>query len=162
MSTKPVNLFLSWCHKDLAVKTDLIDRLGDELRILKDVDVQWWEDSHLLCGEEFGPAIHGRIDEADYGVMLLTPAYVASSFVERYEWPRFIGDAADKGALPVAVGRLAAFDGSRDYRGVERHQVFFLDGRTYSQLRGRRPEFAQRLATEIRRRVLDLGGYRSL
>ena len=162
MSTKSVSLFLSWCHRDVVLKNDLIGNLGDNLSILKDVDLQWWEDSDLLCGEEFGLEIQSRIDEADYGLMLLTPAYLTSTFVERYEWPRFIGTAADKGALPVALGHLAAFDGSRNYRGVEKHQVFSLDGRAYSQLRGRRPEFAQRLATEIRRRILGLGGYRSL
>jgi hypothetical protein len=162
MGPQPVNIFLSWSRKNVALKNHLVDLLQDDLAILRDVDLRWWEDSHLLCGEEFGPEIQARIDQADYGLMLLTPAYLNSTFVEQYEWPRFIGAKADKGALPVALSQLAAFDGSRDFRGIEKHQVFFLEGCAYSQLRGRRPEFAQRLATEVRRRILGRGGYRSL
>jgi hypothetical protein len=162
MSAPTVNVFLSWCHRDAAEKERLVPLLTDQLALLADVRVRWWEDSHLLCGEQFGPEIGQRIAESDYGLMLLSPAYFASSFISKHELPRFVGADGDRGALPVALKRLAASDGARNYRGVEQRQVFFLRGRSFGEQNGRRDEFAEQLATEIRRRVLNLGGYRSL
>lgn len=37
------------------------------LGVFTDLDVEWWEDSYLTCGEELTPGIVDRLDEADYG-----------------------------------------------------------------------------------------------
>jgi hypothetical protein len=157
-----VRLFLSWTHRDARAKEDLVPRLTDQLALLSGVAVVWWEDSHLLCGEDLGDDIRHSIDGCDYGLLLLSPAYFRSSFIAEHELPRFIGPTADKKALPVILTRLAAFDGTRNYRGVEKRLVFSLCGKGFTQFSGRRDEFAEKLATEIRRRVLGLGGYRPL
>ena len=161
-SPKTASIFLRWCHKDQALKDALVAQLEDELAILDGLTISWWQDSHLTCGERFLPEILDRLDECDYGLLLLSSAYLRSAFIAKYELPRFVGPSADKGALPVALGLLPPLDGTRTYRGIEEHQIHRLDGRSCSQLRGRRAEFAQTLATEIRRRVLGLGGYRTL
>jgi hypothetical protein len=148
------HLFLSWAHADQRAKDALIGLLATNLRILSGMDLRWWEDSDILVGEDWRRRILARLDECDYGVLLLSPAFYASGFITGQELPRFIGDLATKGALPVALKRVP-LDGSRDLHGVDRHQVFTMNGRAFDELRGNgRERFALDLATAIRARVL--------
>jgi hypothetical protein len=147
-------LFLSWSHQDLGLKDDLVRRLTPSLSILQDMRIGWWEDSDLLTGEDFRSAIATELAGCDYGVLLLSPSYLASAFVAAYELPRFAGPAADKGALPVAL-RPLPLDGSRELRGIEQLMIFRHRGKAFSELSGAgRDAFASELATQIRRRIL--------
>ena len=59
-------IFLSWCHQDKALKEALLRDLLPALGVFTDLDVEWWQDSHLTCGEELTAGIVGRLDEADF------------------------------------------------------------------------------------------------
>ena len=134
-------LFLSWCHTDQRMKDTLTALLTPNLRILRGVELQWWEDSDLHIGEDWRRRILARLGECDYGVLL-------------HERPHFGGELAAKGALPVALKQVP-LDGSRDLHGVDRHQIFTAGGRAFAQLRGSdRDRFAVNLATAVRARVL--------
>lgn len=149
------SLFLSWCHEDEALKKDLLRRLVPNLAILNGVRVGWWEDSHLLVGEDLRGAILQRLTDCDYGLLLLSPAYYASAFITAHELPRFTGPLADKAALPVDLRRVP-LDGSRDLYGIDQQVIFRPHGRAYNELTGAaRDGFASELATQIRRRVLS-------
>jgi hypothetical protein len=150
----PVGLFLSWSHQDEALKEDLVRRLTPDLSILSGLRIGWWEDSHLLLGDDLRSAVVGELGNCDYGVLLLSPSYVASPFVTTYELPRFAGPAADKGALPVPL-RPLPLDGSRELHGIEQTLIFRYRGKSFSELNGAgRDGFASELATQIRRRIL--------
>lgn len=158
-----MRIFLSWCHQDEALKERLLRDLLPALGLFTDLSVQWWEDSHLLCGEQLTPSILARIEEADYGLLLLSTRYLGRPFVRRHELPRFAGPAADRGALPVALSPLPARGPDRDLGGVQDQLVFTLDGRSFGELTGhRRVEFANELADAIRRRARGDAGYRAL
>lgn len=151
----PIGLFLSWSHRDLALKDDLVGRLTPNLSILRGVRIGWWEDSHLLLGDDFRTAIAGELGGCDYGVLLMSPSYLASPFVTRYELPRFVGAAADRGALPVALRGPLPLDGSRELHGIEQKMIFQYRGKAFSELNGAgRDAFASELATQVRRRIL--------
>lgn len=156
-------IFLSWCHRNDRLKTALLRDLLPALGIFTDLDVEWWEDSHLTCGEEILPGILDRLDEADFGLLLLSTHYFASPFIREHELPRFAGPDADRGALPVALEPLPGFGGAHDLGGVERQLVFTEDGRSFAELSGhRRTMFANDLAGSIRRRALGQNGYGTL
>lgn len=156
-------IFLSWCHQDRALKEALLCDLLPALGLFTDLTVHWWEDSHLLCGEELTPAIVDRLDEADFGLLLLSTRFFSRPFVRAHELPRFAGPAADKGALPVALSPLPGPGPEHDLGGVEQQLVFSREGRSYAELTGhRRIAFANALAAAIRRRVLGANGYRAL
>jgi len=147
-----VRLFLSWAHRDQTLKDDLVRRLTPNLKSLRGLRVTWWEDSHLLLGKDLGAEIAGELDRCDYGVLLLSPCYVTSPFVLKYELPRFVGPAADKGALTVAL-RPVTMDGSRELHGLEKTMNFHYREKAFSQLGGWRDDFAAELATRILHRV---------
>jgi hypothetical protein len=158
-----MRLFLSWCHQDAALKQALLQDLLPALGIFTDFEVQWWEDNELSCGEELVPGVVDRLDEADFGLLLLSSRYFGRPFIKKYELPRFTGPRADKGALPVALSPLPALSPENDLGGIERRVVFTREGRSFAELSGaRRTIFANDLAASIRRRALSLNGYRAL
>ncbi len=157
---RKANIFLSWCHQDRVPKDRLMADLQPALALFRDLDIRWWEDSHLSCGEEFAARILDRVDEADFGLLLLSPRYFVRPFIRTHELPRFAGAHADRGSLPVALTPLPIGE-EYDLGGVERQMVFTLDGRAFAQMRGPgRQIFANRLAESIRRRILGEDRYR--
>jgi hypothetical protein len=157
-------IFVSWCHQDKALKEALLHDLRPALGVFTNFGVEWWEDSHLTCGEEeLTAGIVDRLDEADFGLLLLSTRFFGRPFIRQHELPRFAGPRADKGSLPVALSPLPAFGPERNLGGVERQLVFTRDGKSFAELSGaRRTSFANDLAAAIRRRALSLTGYRAL
>ena len=151
-------LFLSWARTDMVAKDALIGPLLDHLKILSDVEVEWWEDSHLQMGVEWRRELLARLDGCDYGVLLLSPAFLGSSFILEEELPQFVGDGSTKGALPVALKQVP-LDGTRKLAGMGDLQVFRDgEGRCFTQTRGAvRERFVLDLATAIRRRLVSEG-----
>lgn len=158
-----VRLFLSWAHADAKLKASLVALLSDELRIMRGVDFLWWEDSHTRIGEPWRREILTRLDECDYALQLTSPSFFASRFIVEYELGPFVGEEPCKLALPIGL-RPVALSGEAELHGVERLQIFRLDGKCYSELSrpAERDRFARELAGEIRRRVLQQGAWRSL
>lgn len=153
-------LFLSWCHRNETLKAELLDLLKPRLKILGDVSVLWWEDSDIEIGEPFRRAILKRLDEADYGLQLLSVEFFASDFIVSEELPPFVSGA--KPALPVGLCRFP-LDGTFDLQGIDALQIYTLEGKFFSELRGhRRQDFATGLATKIRSRILGLPAWSAL
>jgi len=156
-------IFVSWCHQDKALKEALLRDLLPALGCFTDLDVEWWEDSHLTCGEELTTGILDRLNEADYGLLLLSTRYFGRPFIKKHELPRFAGLRPDKGSLPVALSPLPAFGPEHDLGGIERQLVFTRDDRSFAELSGaRRTRFANDLAAAVRRRALSQNGYVAL
>jgi hypothetical protein len=162
MATQTVRIFLSWCHRDKPAVHALVHDLRPTLRLFTDLKVEWWQDSHLMCGEEFTPAIRDRIDEADFGLLLVSSHYLASTFIRDHELPRFSGPDADRGPLPVKLTPLPPFSSAYDFGGLDKLNMFSLDGKAYTETRAnRRTDFTNHLAEAIRRRALGMNGYSS-
>jgi hypothetical protein len=160
---RSVRIVLSWCHRDRRLKDLLLRELLPALGLFRDLEVQWWEDSHLTCGEEFTPNIVARFGEADFGLLLLTSAYLASPYIREHELPRFSGPLADKGSMPVALGPLPPLTSHRDLGGVEQQLIFGQEHGSFATLSGvKRTIFANALADAVRARVLNLNGFRPL
>jgi hypothetical protein len=159
----PKRIFLSWAHLDRRLKDALLTDLLPALSLLRDARIEWWQDSHLTCGEDLVPGIVDRLDEADYGLLLLSTRYFGRSFILEHELPRFAGPGADKGALPVVLSPLPGFGPEWTLHGVERQVVFTQGGRSFAELpAARRTVFANELAAAVQRRLLGLNGYQPL
>ncbi|MCK9896199.1 toll/interleukin-1 receptor domain-containing protein [Frankia sp. AgB32] len=146
------SIFVSWCHRDVTYKDKLLDRL--HLGTLADVEITSWQDSDLRIGENWEGRILDQLAACDYGLLLLSPAFFASSYILTKELPRLLGPDADK-VLPVMLRRVE-LDGSRRLYGVDARQIYTgAGGRSFTETRGAsRERFALGLASEIRRRIL--------
>jgi hypothetical protein len=145
-------LFVSWCHDDADAKKALLGQLY--LGTLDGVEIERWEDSDLLVGADWRTEIRRRLDACDYGLLLLSPGFLASAFIRDEELPRLLGPEVDK-VIPVMLKHVP-LDGSRKLLGLETRQIFTgPGGRAFTASRGpARERFALELATAIRARVL--------
>ena len=103
-----------------------------------------------------------RLDEADFGLLLLSTRYFGRPFIQQHELP-FAGPRADKESLPVALSLLPAFGPELNLGDVEHQLIFTRDATSFADLSGAwRTRFANDLATAIRRRARSVNGYRPL
>lgn len=157
-------MLLSWSHKDKKAKNDLLDRLAIQLNCLTGISAAWWQDSHIHIGTPWRQEIFTHLDECDFGVQFISPAFFGSSFIVRHEIPPFVGPAPRKHAIPVGLKPIR-LDGSTNMHGIDALQLFRLDHKHfYTELSSdnRRDRFAADLAMEIRRRILGEDGWRKL
>lgn len=159
----PTRLFLSWAHADVTLKTKLVALLSDQLRIMRGVRFEWWEDSHINSGEQWRREILTRLDESDYTVQLTSPSFFASRFIVEHELPPFVGERPLKAALPVGL-RPVPLTGEAELHGLDRLQIFKLDGKCFSELTtgAQRDRFVRELAGEMRRRILGTDAWRTV
>lgn len=149
--------FLSWASDDKGLKEDLLVRLSPHLAIFKEIEFAWWEMSDIQAGKRWRQDILARIAECSLGVSLISPHFMASGFIRSEEIPPFFGAGAVKKVVPVGL-RPISFDAKAyNLLGVDEQQIFRLDGKSFSELRGhKRDAFALKLADQIRARILDL------
>ncbi|WP_239335615.1 TIR domain-containing protein [Frankia sp. CiP3] len=150
--TIEASLFVSWAHDDKAAKETLLAGLA--LDALSGVRLTRWEDSDLLLGADWNEEILTRLADCDYGLLLVSPKFLASSYIRGTELPRLLGPGRGK-AIPVMLKEVP-LDGSFDLRGLAERQIFTgADGRGFPKTKSRNQEqFLIGLASQIRRRVL--------
>lgn len=117
--------FLSYAHADN--NSGLVDRLDDRLRPLCNIATPepfelWRDNSSVLVGERFADKILGALDEADYGLLLLSPNFLNSDFIRRHELPRILAKAGGNRVIPVLLRRVPW--SVVDDAGIRQHLVF--------------------------------------
>jgi hypothetical protein len=85
MANQPVKIFISYSHKDEALREDL----EGQLAILKNLGkVRIWQDRAIKAGDEWNEKILNAIDSADIILLLVSPRFMASDFCFNKEMPR--------------------------------------------------------------------------
>jgi WD40 repeat protein len=142
--------FVSYAHIDDAECKKLQDILATFFGSAANYTFERWHDKDILLGGEWRAEIQQALDECDFGLLLLSPAFFSSNYIKEKELPTFIRD--HKPAIPVALKRVA-FDGSMDTRGLEHRQVYsdknqrsFLDCRDKKS----QQDFVENLWAKIR------------
>lgn len=112
----------------------------------------WQYREHLLVGERWHQRLQAEAAGCHFGLLLVSPSFLASDYISRHELPHFVGDAG-KPVIPVG---LKPVDLQRhDLKGLEAHQIFRLDSHCFSELttRQQRDRFAIALFAQIEDRL---------
>ena len=121
-----------------------------------------WRDTGLEVGEEWEKRITKARDACDFGLLLVSPAFLASRYITEKELPPFV--SGERPSIPVMLSRV---DFSRhDLKGLEKRQIFqfayegFKGPRAYGECRKqRRDDFIFELFKVIESRLSKgLGG----
>lgn len=159
-----IQLFLSWAHDDAETKELFLRLLRPRLENTRGHKFTWWEDSFILPGEEWKPEILTQLANADYIVQLISPSFLASTFIRKYEIPG-VGEAPLKKTLPVMLVDVP-LDGSMEFHQIDRRQIYCMQqGRNrYSYISRetdyQRNQFVDGFVSRMIDRVEGKTGYR--
>jgi small GTP-binding protein len=86
-ATSALKLFISYSHKDEAFKDELVTMLaGLQRRGLLDA----WHDRRIEAGDEWYKSIQDAMDDCDLSLLLVSPDYLASRFIQAEEQPKLL------------------------------------------------------------------------
>ncbi|MGC1375168.1 MAG: TIR domain-containing protein [Anaerolineales bacterium] len=100
--TTSLKIFISYSHKDEAYKDELVTMLtGLQNRDIVDV----WQDRDIEAGDEWHQSIQGAMDNCDLALLLVSPDYLASRFIQNEEQPKLLQRRKEMQArvIPIIV-----------------------------------------------------------
>jgi hypothetical protein len=155
----PIAVFVSYARADHCTVDTFLQRLIEQWLPSRRYAYTLWRDTgSVLVGERWHDEIQQALADCQIGLLLVSPAFLASQYIAQNELPRFLG----AGATPIIPVMFKAIDLQRhDTRGLEQHQFFRLDNAkafadcTSDVLRRR---FVERLFDQIERRLDRLYG----
>jgi hypothetical protein len=95
-------VFISYSHKDETLKT----RLEAQLSTLKDQGlIDSWHDRQIKVGDDFSSAISAELDRADIVLLLVSPDFLASRYINDIELKRAMErhNAGQARVIPVIL-----------------------------------------------------------
>ncbi|MBZ5521961.1 MAG: TIR domain-containing protein [Acidobacteriia bacterium] len=120
-----VRFFVSYAHKDASLKDKLLESLTICLDTHPQVHFEIWTDGDILPGKQWRAEIQKAMEACDFGLLLVSPAFLASRFITAKELPYFL---EKKQIVPVGL-KTVLFDGNMDLKGLEERQLFLDDRR---------------------------------
>lgn len=85
--TSPFKVFISYSHKDEEFKEELLTMLAG-LRRQGVIDA--WQDRQIEAGDEWNKSIEDAMNECDLALLLVSPEYLASRFIQDEEQPKLL------------------------------------------------------------------------
>jgi TIR domain-containing protein len=95
-STSPLKIFISYSHSDEIFKNELVKMLsGLQRRGIVDT----WQDRRIKPGDEWYKSIQDAMNECDLALLLVSPDYIGSSFIQEEEQPKLV----QRRVVPIIV-----------------------------------------------------------
>lgn len=153
MDKLQVKFFVSYAHANHRAKEQFMALLSEQTAISKRFDYQLWSDSELTLGDHWRDEIARAQAETDFGLLLISPAFLASKFIVEHELPTYL-DHGGKRCFPLM---LAPVDFERhDLKGLQDKQIYRLHSadfnapRAFTDVKGKRKaEFAHGVFAQI-------------
>lgn len=124
--------FVSYARADASHAGKLLDLLRPLWKTSAEISFRPWRDTAILPGERWKEEIGLALEEADFGLLLLSPEFFASDFITKEELTPLL---AKPMVIPVMLHPIV-FGGAMNLCGVEDHQVFRDEaGRAFSECR---------------------------
>jgi small GTP-binding protein len=83
----PLKIFISYSHKDETYKDELVTMLAG---LQSNGVIDAWHDRRIEAGDEWYKSIQDAMDDCDLSLLLVSPDYLASRFIQEEEQPRLL------------------------------------------------------------------------
>ena len=148
---RATKIFVSFAVADGKLSKEFTDQLKENLPLRFMEPVQLWrfdEKGGILPGEDNEEIIRSKMNESQFGILLVSPTYLSRPFIERVELPHFLGPTAKAHPIPVA---LADFSPGKDKHPLlDATNVFTHRGRDFYQTdKKHRGDFIKALCDHI-------------
>lgn len=155
----PVRYFVSYAHGDEELPEKLLKELDKQLHASKSYTFERWQDTHLLAGEKWHAEIQKAVQECDFGLLLVSPAFLGSPYIGEHELPPFLN--GKKPCIPVGLCKLDF--ATQDLKGLDQTQIFLhttsdRERRSFAECTDNKQvaDFAHTLAIQINDRLQKL------
>jgi hypothetical protein len=157
MAKKKVKLFVSYARANSSLAENLLQRLQEQSAPAKFYSYGYWDDGEILVGENWHEEIRKAIAGCNLSLLLISPAFLASNYIDEHELPKFIGKRA-KPVLPIVLRRINI--DRHDLKGLQKTQLFGLKGTKVKPFKAfgectplQRTRFAENLFDHIEKRL---------
>ena len=152
-ATRPtVRYFLSYSHDNLGLVEPLMKLLETRFRNSPNFAFEKWWDRDIDPGDGWKEEIDQALSECHFGLLLVSPEFLASGFITTEELPIFV--SGEKPCIPVGLSRFD-FE-STDTKGLIERQIFLhqrkKNGNTWFDENLQRPNNTN-FATELTKRI---------
>ena len=105
-----VRFFVSYAHEDNELAEKLMKEFRVQFKPSRRYELELWVDREIMVGEDWNQRIQQAIHDCDFGLLLVSPAFLGSDYIGEHELPHFIGAISEskKPVLPVGL-RLRRF-----------------------------------------------------
>ena len=118
-----IRFFVSYAHADDEYSNAFIDEFKEMSAPSKKYEYVVWRDTEILPGENWAKEIKKALRECDLGLLLISPAFLGSEFIDAEEVPEFIGDKA-KPMIPIMLKMVNLK--RHNLKGIDSNQIFRL------------------------------------
>ena len=116
----PAPYFISYAHADASDLKRFREVLEPLLKASATHAFAQWTDHQILPGEHWRVEIDSALARSCFGLLLLSPSFLASPFIIKNELSPLLEKPR---VVPVELHRLL-FDGTMDLKGLENRQIF--------------------------------------
>ena len=100
LDSQPIDLFISYSHKDESLKDDLYIHLANLIRQKK---IKPWQDRAIEAGMEWDAEIKAKLESAGVILLLITPRFIASEYCFDKEMQRAMERHAEGTARVIPI-----------------------------------------------------------
>ncbi len=119
-SKRLVRYFVSYTRADGDLSEKLLKELDKLFGACAEFEFRRWQDTHILPGENWHAEIQGAISECDFGLLLVSPAFLGNDYISTHELPHFVN--GEKLCLPVGLCRISL--DLHDLKGLKETQIY--------------------------------------
>jgi hypothetical protein len=120
---KEIRFFVSYAHEDDEYVEPFLRGLKEMLAPSKTYHFRFWQDVDILPGESWPQEIRHALESCTLGLLLVSPAMLASPYILANELPMFVG-SGDKPVIPVMLKKINLR--RHDLKGLHEAQLFRL------------------------------------
>jgi hypothetical protein len=85
ISSNPIELFISYAREDKTDKEELIKHLHT---LIDEKKISIWHDGEIIPGQEWNEAIIGHLNSSQIILLLISPDFISSDFINKVEKTR--------------------------------------------------------------------------
>ncbi len=128
---KKIKFFVSYAHSNKELASSFLTKLKYQLAPSRKHEYLLWKDTELVVGEEWEKKILEARDNCDFGLLLVSPAFLASKYITEKELPIFVSGA--KSSIPVMLQPVDFL--RHDLKGLDKRKIFRLDHEGFKEPR---------------------------
>lgn len=126
-STKPKRpkVFVSYAHKE---DSRYMELFVEGIRDFSDWEI--FDDRQILIGQDWHERLTHEVADCDFGIMLLSPLFFKSAYIEKHEFGQFVKRNAEKGFPFFSV--LLSGNKFEQWEEIAKRQIFVAHGQNYN------------------------------